>query len=65
MRRIAASFLLCLVLSTPAFAVPRPTPNSPGDDSPIARVISRVVKAIKHLTASQPLDDSSLTWPKP
>ncbi len=65
MRRIAASVLLFLVLSTPAFAAPRPTPNSPGDDSPIVRVINRVVKAIKHLTAAQPLDDAGLTWPKP
>ena len=65
--RIAVSVLLFVVLSAPAFAgtPARPAPNARNDDSPIIRVISRVVKAVNHLITAQPLDDVGLTWPKP
>ncbi len=66
--RIAASLLLSVALSAPAFAgTPRPSPNSRPDDSPIvreARRVVRVVKALGHLIVT-PLDDPDLTWPKP
>ncbi len=68
--RIAASLLLCVALSAPAFAgTPRPAPNAPSDDSPIARQVKRVVratvKALGHLIV-QPLDDGpDIVWPKP
>jgi hypothetical protein len=65
--RIAASILLCVVLSAPAFAgtPAHPASNVRNDDSPIIRVVSRVVKAVNHLIAAQPLADGGITWPKP
>ena len=67
--RFLASVLLCIALSTPVFAAAasRPAPNSRSDDSPMTRVITRVIKAVKHLLPVQPLDDADagLTWPKP
>ncbi len=66
--RIAASLLLCVALSAPAFAgPPRPSPNSRNDDSPIVREVKRVlrvVKALGHLIVT-PLNEPDITWPNP
>jgi len=66
--RIAASLLLCVALSAPAFAgAPRPSPNSRNDESPIVREVKRVlrvVKALGHLIVT-PLNEPDITWPNP
>lgn len=67
--RTVTAVLVCVFLSAPAFAGnQRPAPNSRNDDSPITRVeraIRQVVERLNHLLPVQPLDDPSITWPKP